>query len=316
MHLSTLLSPMDTVTVPLLTSFLSAHSSLFLPTLHALVLQSLDSYLSSLLASDQKHALLVIAACFQDCPFLLADIAEYVFDSLCSTLSSLSTSPITLFHTLTQLCMPRSSFLQRFKRTAFARAVTLLCQFDLFTQPSTSLNTHAQQVKWFKDEEGQTVIVLVEFVHQFVEAAGWSFVTRLTRRYFTVFGDFPQLARVLLFLAHLNYPSSSSLSMLARKHTESFASSAVADTFPTAKQTVKETMRHLSHMKVLKRCEYVYFSSKSAGAVEMDTHWQLRLSRNYTLSIDTLSSFGERVTSLLNDVMSVGGNAPLLALYG
>lgn len=70
MHLSSLLSPMDTVTVPLLTSFLSS-SSLFLPTLHALVLQALDSYLSSLLASDQKHALLVIAACFQDCPFLL-----------------------------------------------------------------------------------------------------------------------------------------------------------------------------------------------------------------------------------------------------
>ena len=68
-------------------------------------------------------------------------------------------------------------------------------------------------------------------------------------------------------------------------------------------------------MKVLKRCEYVYFDSKSASLVEMNTHWQLRLSRNYTLSLETLGSFGERVASLLNDVMSVGGNAPLLALY-
>ena len=192
MHLSSLLSSMDTVTVPLLTSFLSS-SSLFLPTLHALVLQALDSYLSSLLASDQKHALLVIAACFQDCPFLLEDIAEYVFDSLCSTLTTAS-SPITLFHTLTQLCIPQSSFLQRFKSTVFAQAVTLLCQFGLFTQPSASLNTHAQQVKWFKSEEGQTVVVLVEFVHQFIETAGSPFAARLISSYFTVFDDFPQLA--------------------------------------------------------------------------------------------------------------------------
>ena len=315
MHLSSLLSPMDTVTVPLLTSFLSS-SSLFLPTLHALVLQALDSYLSSLLASDQKHALLVIAACFQDCPFLLEDIAEYVFDSLCSTLTTAS-SPITLFHTLTQLCIPQSSFLQRFKSSVFAQAVTLLCQFGLFTQPSASLNTHAQQVKWFKSEEGQTVVVLVEFVHQFIETAGSPFAARLTSSYFTVFDDFPQLARVLLFFAHLNYPSSSSssfLSALTRKHIESVGVSA-SDTFPNVKQTVSEAIRHLSHMKVLKRCEYVYFDGKSASLVEMNTHWQLRLSRNYTLSLETLGSFGERVASLLNDVMSVGGNAPLLALY-
>ena len=132
-----------------------------------------------------------------------------------------------------------------------------------------------------------------------------------------MFDDFPQLARVLLFFAHLNYPSSSSssfLSSLTRKHVES-VSVAVSDTFPNVRQTVSEAIRHLSHMKVLKRCEYVYFDARSASLVEMNTHWQLRLSRNYTLSLETLGSFGERVASLLNDVMSVGGNAPLLALY-
>ena len=173
---------MDSLSIPLLLPYLSSTSS-FLPFIHSLVLQSLNCFQSSLLVSDRRHALIVIATCFQYCSFFLKDIAEFVFESLAASLPADTAISITVFHTLTQLCFPQASFLPRFTHSLFAHAVELLQHSSFASAFSADSPGGSDAIR--------SIIILVEFIHHFIVATECVFFSLLTHSYYSVFSDFP-----------------------------------------------------------------------------------------------------------------------------